>query len=228
MSIGTNCVIKRNGSTALRILDAAEELFANQGFDGVSVREITAHAGVRLNLLAYHFKTKQALFEQVIDRRLDILNQRRREVLTRLLAQSSPPTVQELLAAFIKPYLEFAAKGEPGWISYTRLIAQLCQSDRFSPLMEAHMSETLALFLDALTRALPDASRTELVQGFYYTIALMVSSFSGVARIEGLIEGRISDQQLEAAYKPLLTYTVAGLNSLCGAKATNAKSGEAA
>ena len=212
---------KTKKSTALRILDAAEELFADRAFDAVSVREITALAGVRLNLLAYYFKTKQALFEKVIDRRLEILNQRRHELLQQLLARPNPPSVEDLLAAFIKPYLELAGQGDPGWVSYTRLIAQLCQADRYSPLMEAHMSETLSRFLDAFSLALPGVDRSVIKQGFYYAIALMVASFSGVARIDGLLEGSISGEQLEAAYRPLLTYTVAGMNAIYRSRCTN-------
>jgi AcrR family transcriptional regulator len=202
-------------TTAQRILDAAEELFADRAFDAVSVRDITARAGVRLNLLAYYFKTKQALFEKVIDRRLAILNRRRHEVLHQLLARSSPPSVEDLLAAFIKPYLELAGQGDPGWVNYTRLIAQLCQADQYSPLMEDHMSETLSRFLDAFSLALPGVDRSVIRRGFYYAIALMVASFSGVARIDGLLKARISGEQLEAAYRPLLTYTVAGINAVC-------------
>ncbi|MBK1715756.1 TetR/AcrR family transcriptional regulator [Rubrivivax gelatinosus] len=202
-------------STAERILDAAEALFAEQGYDGVSVRAITDTAGVRLNLLSYHFGTKAALFEAVIDRRLDVLNERRREALAALAQRKATPTVEDLLVAFIRPYLELAARGGPGWISYTRLIAQICQSDVHSPLLENHMKETLDLFIDALSKVLPDAGRKNLTRGFYFTIALMVSAFSGAGRIDGLVQGQLDDEALDVAYRPLLTYTTAGLLSLC-------------
>ncbi|MBK1616541.1 hypothetical protein CKO44_24170 [Rubrivivax gelatinosus] len=202
-------------STAERILDAAEALFAEQGYDGVSVRAITDTAGVRLNLLSYHFGTKAALFEAVIDRRLDVLNERRREALAALAQRKATPAVEDLLVAFIRPYLELAARGGPGWISYTRLIAQICQSDVHSPLLENHMKETLDLFIDALSKVLPDAGRKNLTRGFYFTIALMVSAFSGAGRIDGLVQGQLDDEALDVAYRPLLTYTTAGLLSLC-------------
>ena len=203
-------------STAERILDAAEALFANKGYDGVSVRAITDLAGVRLNLLSYHFGSKAALFEAVIDRRLDVLNERRRTALAALASRKTTPSVEDVLVAFIRPYLELAARGGPGWISYTRLISQICQSDVHSPLLETHMKETLNLFLDALFQALPQADRKDLTRGFYFTIALMVSAFSGAGRIDGLVQGQLDDDALDAAYRPLLTYSTAGLLSLCG------------
>ena len=52
-----------------RLLDAAEELFADYGFNGVSVRQIVEAAKVNLGAIPYHFGTKENLFKQVIYRR---------------------------------------------------------------------------------------------------------------------------------------------------------------
>ncbi len=48
------------------LLDAAEEVFSQQGFEGASVRAITQRAGANLGAITYHFGSKQALFESVI------------------------------------------------------------------------------------------------------------------------------------------------------------------
>lgn len=54
-----------------KILDAAEELFAERGYYGVSIRDITRHAGVELALANYHFGPKEDLFRHVIARRAE-------------------------------------------------------------------------------------------------------------------------------------------------------------
>lgn len=209
-------MLKIATGTAERILDAAETLFADLGYDGTSVRAITDLAGVRLNLLSYHFGTKEALFAAVIDRRLDVLNERRRVALTQLADRSEQATVKDLLIAFIRPYLELATQGGPGWMSYTRLIAQICLSDRYSPLLEEHMQETLDLFQQALSKAMPEADPKLLMRGFYFTIALMVSAFSGAGKLEGLVEGTLEGRAFDDALAPLITYTTSGLLGLCG------------
>lgn len=56
------------GSTATRILDAAEELFAERGFAGVSVREIAGRVGLNQASIYNHFPSKQALYEAVLER----------------------------------------------------------------------------------------------------------------------------------------------------------------
>jgi AcrR family transcriptional regulator len=58
------------------ILDAATQLFAAQGFDGASIRMITAAAGTNLGAITYHFGTKDALFEAVIARSVEPLVKR--------------------------------------------------------------------------------------------------------------------------------------------------------
>jgi AcrR family transcriptional regulator len=56
------------GSTATRILDAAESLFAQRGFAAVSVREIAGQVGVNQASIYNHFPSKQALYEAVLER----------------------------------------------------------------------------------------------------------------------------------------------------------------
>jgi AcrR family transcriptional regulator len=53
--------------TAAALIDAGRELFARHGYDGASVRAITARAGSNLGAITYHFGTKEAFYEAVID-----------------------------------------------------------------------------------------------------------------------------------------------------------------
>lgn len=55
--------------TRERLLDEAEKLFAEKGFDGVSVREITAMAGAHLSAVNYHFSSKKNLYLSVFQER---------------------------------------------------------------------------------------------------------------------------------------------------------------
>src|SRR5690348_9180163 len=64
---------RRNGgssvATRLRILDAAEHLFAQNGVDGTSLRSIMAAAGVSISQINYHFGTKEVLLRAIFERR---------------------------------------------------------------------------------------------------------------------------------------------------------------
>lgn len=61
-------------TTSDAILDAAERRFAERGFDGASVREIAADVGLKNQASLYHhFDNKQALYEAVLARGVDLL-----------------------------------------------------------------------------------------------------------------------------------------------------------
>ncbi|MFT3703673.1 MAG: TetR family transcriptional regulator [Agriterribacter sp.] len=53
------------------ILEVAEELFAEKGFDGTSVRDIAGHASVNLAMISYYFGSKEKLMVSLIDFRAE-------------------------------------------------------------------------------------------------------------------------------------------------------------
>ena len=54
----------------LHILDAAERLFGNRGFEGTSVRDIAQEAGVNLAMISYYFGSKEKLLEALFAARI--------------------------------------------------------------------------------------------------------------------------------------------------------------
>lgn len=99
--------------TTNTILDAAEKLFAREGYHGTSIRAITREAGVNLAAINYHFGSKEALLSEVFRRRLDPLNSLRIQKLTAIKEkakkQGKPPRVRDTLTAFIAPVFEHMA-----------------------------------------------------------------------------------------------------------------------
>ncbi len=98
-------------ATKARILDAAEALFMEHGFEATSLRHITAAAGVNLAAVNYHFGSKEELFQAVLTRRLDPMNQAARRAARRgSSAQPAPALVpcERILGALFIPALELA------------------------------------------------------------------------------------------------------------------------
>lgn len=52
------------------LMDTAERLFAERGFEAVSVRELAAEAGVNLAMVSYYFGSKEGLFEAIIENKI--------------------------------------------------------------------------------------------------------------------------------------------------------------
>src|ERR1700688_243243 len=96
-------MIARAVDTKTRILDAAEKLFGQNGFDATSLRDITTEADVNLAAVNYHFQSKESLVEATILRCSSPVNDRR---LAMLDAAGPKPTVEQILEAFVGPVLE--------------------------------------------------------------------------------------------------------------------------
>src|SRR4051794_8087396 len=97
-------------ATKERILDTAEALFMEHGFEATSLRAITSAAGVNLAAVNYHFGTKEELFQSVLTRRLDPMNQERVALLTELERAVAPQPVacEKILSAMFIPALKLA------------------------------------------------------------------------------------------------------------------------
>ena len=94
--------------TKEKLLDAAEELFADHGFASTSLRDITTEADVNLAAVNYHFGSKLDLLRAVFARRIGPVNAERLERFDAL----DDPDVEEVLRAFIAPL--FKRLREPG------------------------------------------------------------------------------------------------------------------
>ncbi len=62
-------------NTKDRILDAAEELFAQHGFAGTSLRQVTSRADVNIAAVNYHFGSKENLVNEVFKHRMDEMSE---------------------------------------------------------------------------------------------------------------------------------------------------------
>ncbi|MEJ1973585.1 MAG: helix-turn-helix domain-containing protein [Lacunisphaera sp.] len=96
------------GETGTRILTAAESLFSEYGFDGVSLRRITAEAGVNLAAVNYHYSDKQSLYLEILTYRLRQVSQARLHRLTEAdtRASGSPLPLEEIVDILAQPLLQ--------------------------------------------------------------------------------------------------------------------------
>src|SRR5205085_2890135 len=90
------------------VFETAERLFAVNGFQNVSVRDITAEAGVNLASVNYHFGSKDALLFEIFRRRTAELNRERARMLHEAHDRhAGKPPVREILEALFAPPLRW-------------------------------------------------------------------------------------------------------------------------
>src|SRR6186713_1417778 len=90
-----------------RILDAAEQLFAEFGYHGVTLKDVAARVGVSSTLIHYHFKGKESIYEAVWARRAPLSARNRLEAMRRYAEQAGDKvTVEGALRAWIDTDLD--------------------------------------------------------------------------------------------------------------------------
>ncbi|HVP33036.1 MAG TPA: TetR family transcriptional regulator [Steroidobacteraceae bacterium] len=200
-----------------RILDAAEELFAQRGFYGVSLRDITQAAGVDVALVSYHFGGKRDLFTAVFERRAEVLNRERLELLEEVRRRALPaaPSLEAIVNAFLQPLLERSARGGPGWKSYFALVAYVNNSPEFGPLMMTrHFDPLVDRFIATLREALPDCPPREIYWGYQFLTGALTLTFAETGRLDKLSDGLCRSSDLDSVHERLAPYVAAGFRAL--------------
>src|SRR5437764_11539624 len=96
--------------TKQKILDAAEQLIAEQGYAATSLRQIISSAVVNLASIHYHFGSKDDLLHHLMLRKAGPVNEERIELLDRYAAEAggAPLPIEKIFDAFFRPMVETA------------------------------------------------------------------------------------------------------------------------
>lgn len=192
-----------------RLLDAAERLFGERGFDGASMRAITAAAGMSVSSANYHFGSKEALLAATLRRHVEPLNRRRLERLDLLEASETPPALEPLLRAFLAP--TFEVPGERAGLQSVVLRLYSDPRERVEWLKAELFSELRDRFIAAMRRCLPAADEERLALGFQFVVGIMLHA------IAGHVPGAFGDaSEREALVDSIVCYAAAGLRALVG------------
>ena len=205
-------------ATRDRILDSAEKLFAQKGFEGVSVRQIMSAADADVSLAYYHFKSKRDLFDQVMLRRVEYLNEIRLQALTEVEQRHADdaPTVEEIIGAFTRPLLQLLADAHDNWSHYYQLIAQINNSPELGGvLMSRYFDPLVSRFIDALRKALPDCDEADLYWSYHFLSGALTLTFAETGRIDNLSGGICNSKDVAAANERMHIFVAAGFKALC-------------
>ena len=207
----------KSSVTKDRILDTAEALFMEHGFEATTLRQITAAAGVNLAAVHYHFGSKEELFEAVLTRRLDPMNQERLALLTRFEQESAPKALscEKILAAMFIPALKLARDPERGGKNFLRLLGRAYADP--APFIRQFLSDqyavVIARFKAAFGRALPQLPKKELVWRLHFVMGALSFTLAGtdaLKLIAALSRGEANDEMLLRRLAPFL---IAGLKA---------------
>jgi len=198
-----------------RLLDAAEELFCEHGFEGASIRDIAAIAKCNIASVNYYFGGKEKLYEEVWRRHLIPMRDTRIVSINKVMSQSDgKPQLEDLLKAFADTFIgpmvdenrarQFGTLMAREWID-RRLPANMFLDDVIKPTMTA--------MRNALVKACPGLDESK--------IPLVVVSITGqlvqVAHIKAMLE-QVNDSalpifNLAEAIDHIVTFSAAGIRA---------------
>lgn len=203
-------------NTREKLLDVAEQLFSEQGFDGVSVRDITDAADVRLASVNYHFETKKQLFYEVIKRRADRLNTDRRRALDAIPFDEldTEDAVKAIVSAFIDPMYLLSTQGGDGWKNYCRLIAQQTALRSSSPQTAQFFNPVALEVIKLFQSVVPGFDEQKAHYAFQYLVGAMIYIFAENERLDVLSDKKYSSHDLDSLCSDLVTFVSAGILAL--------------
>ena len=202
--------------TKQRILDAAEHLFARNGYHATSLRGITTTADANLAAVNYHFGSKEALLEAVIVRRLDPLNEIRRGQLEALLQKAELagelPCCREVLRAFVEPTLRLRQQGSEAE-DFIALIGRTLAEPRgiAMSIFLRHMQPLLQRIFQALALSLPTLTEQDLFWRMHFTMGCLSHIMRCHERYSMVPENVNIDLPVDELIEYFLDFTTAGM-----------------
>lgn len=199
-------------ATKAAVFNSAERLFALHGFQNVSVRDITADAGVNLASVNYHFGSKDALLFEIFRRRTGELNRERARMLHEAGDRAGgKPSVRDILEALFAPPLKWADPANDRRISVQFIIR--ARSEGTEQMRDALQNDVshLARFADALKAARPDLAPESVYWRLHFVLGMVHNNrFAEFDRLHHLSGGLTREGDVQALLNRMLDFAEAG------------------
>ncbi|ENO89689.1 TetR/AcrR family transcriptional regulator [Thauera linaloolentis] len=200
-----------------RILDEAERLFVEYGFEGTSMRMITGAANANLAAVNYHFGSKDALIQAVFRRRLTALNETRLAALDQLEAEAGGGLIKpsRIVEAFFGTALELAADMAHGGNTFMRLLSRTYNEPNafVRQFLAEEYAEVMDRFLGALFRALPGVPRHEIMWRFHYMLGAMSFAIAGIESVYAMAGMSREAEDPSRLLPRLMSFLLGGLRA---------------
>ena len=215
--------LDKNGvlGTRERILDAAEALFGEEGFETVSLRDITGRADANVASVNYHFGSKDKLIAAVVERHARPINEERLGFLDAAEADYAGRIVpvERILEAFLMPMIEHIGKGRMSESLFCKFMGRLMAERTFKlpSSVEPLFQEMASRFARAFMRAVPDISEPEALWRMHYSFGVMANTLMHGETLQQISAGRAGAPTIEEQVRHIIRFCAAGFRAASGA-----------
>ena len=201
-------------ATADRILDAAEQLFASNGFAETSLRSITSKAEVNLAAVNYHFGSKEALIQAMFSRLLDPFVTNFPQMLAALQGSEDTVDLEDILYLVVD---QITADGRSRDLALgMRLVALAFGQGQ--ECLKAYLQESCAEVLQAcrqlLIKACPDLPMADVFWRVYFMLGSVVFTLCGAGTLQAIAASDFGvNDELEDIIRKMVPFMAAGLRA---------------
>lgn len=200
-----------------RILDAAEQLFAEFGYHGVTLKDVAARVGVSSTLLHYHFTGKESIYEAVWARKAPISTRNRLEAMRRYAeAVGDNVTVEGALHAWIDADLNVQIEDPEQWSAFGKIAAQANSAAGWgAEKMTKYFNPVVLALIDLLKKAMPECDEETIFWGYHFVSGAMTHNMARTGRLDELSRGLCSSDDFVSIKRHMTTFMAAGLKAIC-------------
>jgi AcrR family transcriptional regulator len=198
-----------------KLLDAAEQLFAEKGFEAVSVRDITQLAKANVAAVNYHFGSRDLLLTMVMTRYMTPVNEERiarLDALERKWSGKSVP-LEEIIDALVRPLVTQVRKSELSERLFYKLMGRTFaqQGDGMPPQIEEQLRQVVQRFTKAFAKALPTVAPDDLSWRIHFMVGGMIHMLTHQEILLRLTQGVSGAPQMEATLSRFARFAAAGM-----------------
>jgi AcrR family transcriptional regulator len=201
---------KANG-TKVALMEAASTLFAEKGFEVVSVREITTLAKANVASVKYHFGSREGLIDAVVARMAKPVNDER---LRRIedLEDRGEATVRELIVAFFEPLCSQIQNSPLSEKLFVKLMGRVV-GDRpyeFPEEVMGQFREVASRYVPAFMEACPGLSADEVFWRIHFSFGVLANTLTHGDLLKNISAGKVGDEKLPVTLKRVIDFCEAG------------------
>ncbi len=198
-------------TTKQTLIGAASELFAEHGFDAVSLRDITGRAGVNVASVKYHFGSKEALIDAVVTDHICPLNEERLRLIEKFDGQEKP-AVGDLLKAFYQPLLSQIQDSEMNEHLFGKLVGRMVaeHSYEFPDPVMVGFRQVAEKYVPAFQKAIPGLTPEEVFWRVHFSFGVMAHTLTHCGVLQKITNGTVGNEDLEKTFERVIRFCEAG------------------
>jgi AcrR family transcriptional regulator len=204
--------VRTTAGTREKLLAAAEELFLEKGYDGVSVRDVTERAGVNVAAINYHFQGKQNLYREFFRRRLTESVSQKTDALLSVVPAEGEPRLEEVIRMFVREFLEDMLSSRESEQFLNIFFSELSGKGTATDILfEEGVYPMHRVLLDAFRRARPDMPETKLVLSMASIFGQMVHFVRARELVKRLTRRAYSREFIDEIVEHITDFSLKGM-----------------